>query len=118
MEVLAVFYSSVLIFVVSSIPAAVAFLLPVQIRRNLRAKFQIGLPGSYLGDFLMCLCFGPCSCCQVVRSMPVSNAQSPLCPCSNQTQISGWDWLADFRLNGIQWYNSSFSLQSNPPLNG
>ena len=44
------------------------------IRYNLRMKFKIGSPDSWLGDcFIMCcICTEPCAACQDMRSMPVS----------------------------------------------
>mmetsp|Transcript_9794 Transcript_9794/g.12073 ORF Transcript_9794/g.12073 Transcript_9794/m.12073 type:complete len:237 (-) Transcript_9794:74-784(-) len=62
-------------------------------RRNLRSKFNVGSPDSWLGDFFMmcCVCTSPCSLCQEFRSMP----------------ISGWDWLGDIRERGFQLIDNS-----------
>lgn len=43
------------------------------LRRNIRLKFNVGSPDSFLGDFFMmcCICTEPCSYCQLLRAMPV-----------------------------------------------
>jgi len=63
------------------------FILSAIIRHNIRLKYNVGYPSSWIGDLFMSCCFvtAPCSLCQELRAIP----------------IEGWDWLADLRARGF-----------------
>ena|SRR3990167_365398 len=46
-------------------------LIGMLIRRNVRLKYNVGSPLSWIGDYLMALFCCPCIYCQVFRAVPV-----------------------------------------------
>ena len=71
---------------------AVLGILPIMfymiLRRNIRMKYNVGSPNSWIGDLFMvcCCCTSLCSMCQELRAVP----------------IEGWDWFRDVKENGIR----------------
>jgi Cys-rich protein (TIGR01571 family) len=75
---------SVLLFLVSPFLLSIGVvgflvlsMLRTLIRRNIRVKYTVGVPTSWIGDFLVTIFCDSCSLCQQLRAIPVRNEHPP-----------------------------------------
>ena len=73
--------------VVAALSGFLGLAWPTLLRRNIRTKYNVGSPKSWIGDFFMvCCCFtSACSFCQELRAVPVE----------------GWDWFTALREGNV-----------------